>query len=180
MNYTKFIIIVGFFIFSLACSKSKTDAEIQKDWTMLDTEEYTIKYPHTWLLNNTGYMGTSFLLISKQTSIRDFYQENVKLVKDTLESNSIGLEKYVQNEMSRLKKEFPNFKILQGPFETEIDTSKMTLSYTGSEENMHVFIESQYQLKDSIVYQLTFSSKYRELKRYKPTGEGILKSFSLK
>lgn len=179
MSFKSIIYIIVGSLLIISCNKPKTAEEIQKDWKTLESSEYSIKYPHTWVVNQTGYMGTSFLLISKQTSIRDFYQENVRLVIDTLDFASTSLTQYVQNEMKRLEKELPKFKVVNAPFANN-DTTVMNLQYEANENKTHVFIESEYQLKNSCVYILTFSGKYREIKRYKLIGEGIIKSFEFK
>ena len=46
----------------------------------IDEFNFTIQYPDSFELNNSGLMGTTFILFSKQTSQQDLFLENINLI----------------------------------------------------------------------------------------------------
>ncbi|MFA9388677.1 MAG: PsbP-related protein [Prolixibacteraceae bacterium] len=174
------IIVLLVLLVVASCGKSnKSQEDIQKDWELFENEAYAIKYPPAWKLSQSGYLGTSFLIVSKQTSIRDFYQENVSLNEVILEGD-IDLKSYVQQDIDLFKKDVVKF-VLEEELMTGIDGAKVyQLAYTGYEGINKITVKKQYQLKNNKIYILTFSGKTIEIKRYGPIGDGILNSFTLK
>lgn len=178
IRYIPSLIILFFFI---ACGNlKKSDKELQKDWKFLDEEAYSIKYPPSWAVNQSGYEGTSFLLISKQISIRDFYQENVSLYEKDLSNDSIDLQSYVQQELKELQDSVIHFDLLESQQQVAGEDIFYKVIYTGIEIKHKVTVEKHYRIKNKKAYILSFSCKSLEIKRYKPVGEGILNSFKLK
>ena len=165
----------------VACgNQNKTQEEIQKDWKIFETDNYSIKYPHSWALDQSGYLGTSFLIISKQTSIRDLYQENVSLVEKQLSDSEIDLKLYLQQDVKALRDSIPYIEISMDSLNENSKQNFHQLIYETQEGINKIAIEKYYFLKGSIAYILTFSCKSREQKRYMPIGEGILNSFEFK
>lgn len=165
----------------IACStRNKSQEEIQKDWLTFETPDYSIKYPRLWIVNQSGYQGTSFLIISKQTSIRDFYQENVALIEEDLQDTTIDLSAYVKRSIEELSDSIPHLEITENTQVERNNEHFQKLIYTTSEGMNKVTIEKYYFLKKPKAYILTFSAKSIELSRYQPIGEGIMDSFTFK
>lgn len=165
----------------VACgNQQKTQQDIVKDWSTYETNDYSIKYPRTWALNQSGFMGTSFLIISKQTSIRDFYQENAGLVEVNLNDGRVDLSSYVANALDSLKNAVEQFKVLENELVNYDKGTYQKVLYIGIEANTQVAFLQHYFIKDSKAYELKFSCKIRERERYLPIGEAILNSFQLK
>ncbi|MDA3929648.1 MAG: PsbP-related protein [Prolixibacteraceae bacterium] len=177
----KNLLVIVALLFLFACSNANKSAEkIQKNWKTFETTEYSIKYPPAWALNQTGYQGTSFLLISKQTSIRDFYQENVSLVEEALSDTTINLQSYVQRSLEMLSDSNSTIKMVENVLQENDQENYHKLLYGQMEGVNKVIVEKHYFIRNNKAYILTFSCKGIERKRYMPIGEGILNSFKLK
>ena len=164
----------------LACGiKKKSQEEIEKNWKTFETNEFSVKYPPSWIVNESGYMGTRFLIIAKQTSIRDYYQENVSLIKKEVH-DSINLEQYVQLSLDSIKNVSNEFQLVESQFQTNNDKTYYKVIFNGQEGINNITYDKYYQLKNNMLYILTFSGKTIELTRYQPLGEGIMNSFTLK
>ncbi|MFY7937087.1 MAG: hypothetical protein ACOVOQ_06915, partial [Flavobacterium sp.] len=49
----------------------------ESSWKTIDESSYSIQYPENWELNVSETMGTSFILLSQQTSAEDKFRENI-------------------------------------------------------------------------------------------------------
>ena len=174
------LVLFGFLLLVACGNQHKSQEEIVKDWKTLETQDYSIRYPQSWALNQSGYMGTSFIVISKQTSIRDFYQENVSLVEEDLSDKVIDLEAYVQNYLKDLENKVEHFKVVESEFQKVGNKTFYKVIYVGVDAKSTVMVEQHYMIKNTKAYVLTFSCKAFDVKRYKPIGEAILNSFKLK
>ena len=180
MTVLKNLLTICTLLLLFACgTKNKSQEEIQKDWKTFETQDYSIKYPRLWMVNQSGYMGTSFLIISKQTSIRDFYQENVSLVEEVV-SDTTDLEQYVQISIKELQDTVQYVEIIKDTLISHNENNFHQLIYESQEGMNKITTEKYFFLKKQKAYTLTFSAKSIELGRYQPIGEGILNSFKLK
>ena len=66
------------------------------DWKTVDQLNYSIQYPPTWELNQSGQMGASFFLFSPLESDKDKFKENVNLLIQDLSGQNIDLNKYTE------------------------------------------------------------------------------------
>ena len=163
-----------------ACDmKQKLQEEIKTDWKTFETDEYSVKYPPDWLVNTSGYKGTSFLIISKQTSIRDFYQENVSLIEEEL-SDSMDLVRYVDQSIAVIRDTVVQFEIIKDSLWGNDPIYYHQLIFQGQEGMYKITSEKYYISKSNKVYELTFSGKTLEQSRYLPIGEGIMNGFRVK
>lgn len=166
-------------ILTACSSKEKSPEELMKKWETFETGTYSIQHPASWLVNQSGFMGTSFLIISKQTSIRDFYQENVRLVETRIDS-TIQLDGFVAQSKLALEDTIIGLTFLK---DTLIEFNALPcqwLVYEGKEGLNNVTTETYYFLHESTAFELTFSGKSLEMGRYRPIGEAMMNSFLLK
>ena len=180
MNFQKTISILAFSILLFACTKNKTPEELWKDWKTFETENCDIKYPGNWDLNESGFEGTSFLIVSKQTSIRDFFQENIRLTIDSLTNEDDNRNDYVKRNIKQLESKLKNFKMLENVEISEEHQSYHKLIFEMSTDHGTISIENHYYSEQNKIYILSFLCKVRELNRYQPIGEAMMKSFTLK
>ncbi|MBC8172388.1 MAG: hypothetical protein H7X71_00660, partial [Chitinophagales bacterium] len=76
------------FLFSLiACGQTsvKQESDINRTetidgWKTLKEKNYSIQYPSTWELDQSGQMGTSFILFSSLEEKEDQFMENINLI----------------------------------------------------------------------------------------------------
>src|ERR1700739_55725 len=65
-------------------------------WKTIDEDSYSIKYPADWTSDETGWLGTEFILSSTLESDSDTYKENVNLVTQDLSQQKLDLDKYTE------------------------------------------------------------------------------------
>jgi hypothetical protein len=66
------------------------DEEIIK----FEKDNFSIEYPATWILNNTGEHGTEFFLHPKQSESSNVFTENINLIKSRPNASNITIEDY--------------------------------------------------------------------------------------
>jgi len=98
MKQIKRLGITAFFISLVAClsAQNTTQTDIPDTWKAINENNYAIQYPDSFILDKTGQMGTTFILLSKQTSQQDMFRENVNLMIQDLTGKKISLDKYVE------------------------------------------------------------------------------------
>jgi hypothetical protein len=68
-------------------------AQTESEWNSIDDSKYFINYPSDWELNNSGLMGTSFILFSPVSSSQDNFRENINLLVQDLSQYDLNLDK---------------------------------------------------------------------------------------
>src|SRR5579862_6208719 len=63
------------------------------NWRLLDQPEYTQSYPSGWSLDQSGKMGTKFILFSGK--IDNGFSDNLNLLIQDLNGSGLDLDKYV-------------------------------------------------------------------------------------
>lgn len=180
MFYRRIVLALFMSLLFLSCSnKNKTHKEIVSDWSLLEEVNYSVKYPHTWSLNQTGFQGTSFLIIARQTSIRDFYQENLSMVEKAI-ADTMDLISYVKSNIAMLDKTVERFEILEQEMKELEGDRFYRLLYVGIESKYKILYEKHYRIKDKQAYVTTFACRTMEADRYRPIGRAMLKSFKLR
>jgi len=112
------ITLLGIAVFLLiqnVCGQTSPKAmmtDIQKDWKTINGIDYSIQYPASYELNRSGLMGMIFMILSKQTSHKDLFRENVNLHIDNLAGRNIDIDKYVEISENQIKTMLTNGKLL--------------------------------------------------------------------
>jgi hypothetical protein len=167
----------------LACGKStenKASTGSKEDWKTYSASNYTLQYPNNWELDDSGKLGTKFMLLSPTSSIADTFKENVNLVVEDLKGQKVNLDTYA--------------KITEGQIETMIKNAKVVMSqrlsvgteqvhkivFTGRQNGFDLQTMQYYRIANGIAYVLTFSAEEDQFDAYAEVGEQILKSFLLK
>ena len=88
-----------------------------KDWNTFKKDSYTIDYPKDWELDESGQMGTSFILFSPLTSQKDQFRENVNLLVQDLTGYNLDLDKYVEISEEQVKTLITDGKIIESKYD---------------------------------------------------------------
>jgi uncharacterized lipoprotein YehR (DUF1307 family) len=83
--------------------ESTKKQETNKDWNTFAQANYSISYPSAWELNQSGEMGTSFILFFPKESEQDKFRENVNLLTQDLTGKNINLDNYTQISEEQIK-----------------------------------------------------------------------------
>lgn len=149
------------------------------DWNSHENKNYSIEYPKDWELDESGQMGTSFILFSSLSSQRDLFKENVNLLVQDLTGYNLDLEKFVEVSEDQIEKMLSNGKIIEServPMET---LSYHKVIYSGKQGEFDLKFEQYYWVVEDRAYVLTFTCEEDQFDTYKPIGEKILNTFKL-
>jgi hypothetical protein len=149
-------------------------------WKTLESEDYSIQYPSTWELNESGMMGTKFIFLSQPDGETDDFRENVNLVVQSLQGQKITMDQFVQITKNQLEVMITDVNIL---FDERLEKDGMEyhrMIYTGSQGAFNLKLEQYYFLANDNVYVLTLTCKIIDFDEYAEIGEKIMGSFELR
>lgn len=161
----------------ILCAQTTTT---KADWKTFGKENYFIQYPNEWELNESGAMGTSFILFSSLESDKDQFRENVNLLIQDLSGHAIDLDKYTEISEGQIKTMITHSQLLLSKREKEGSEEYHHLLYTGDQGIFQLQFEQYYWVRDNKAFVLTFTCEQSKIKEYKETGAAILHSFRFK
>jgi hypothetical protein len=170
-------------IYGQTISKKGSDtknSQIISDWKTLNQSNYSIQYPATWELNQSGQMGTSFILFSPLESEQDKFKENVNLLIQDLRGKNIDLNKYTEISEGQIKTMATNSNLIESKRLKTESGEYHKIIYSADQGIFHLKFEQYYWVTNDKAYVLTFTSEQNRFDSFKETGEKILNSFKLK
>ncbi len=171
------------FISLIACGQAtqkNTGTEIEKGWKTLDESIYSIQYPENWDLDKSGQMGLSFVLLSKQSTPKDQFRDNINLLIQDLQGQNINLDKYVEISEGQIKTMITKGNIIESTRQNENGSEFQKVIYTGDQGVYNLKFEQYYWIENGKAFVLTLTCELDQFETYKVTGEKILNSFRLK
>lgn len=171
------------FVINLKTETKVSDTSIQRNnvqWKNLSKSEYSIKYPDNWELNQSGIMGTSFVIFSPQESDSDKYKENVTLIIQDLKGQKFNLDKYVELSLNQFTTLLTNPMLIEN---IRVKTSKKEfhkIIYSFVQGTLHLKTEQYLFVLNDKAYVLTLSTTPETFDQYKSLGEKMLDSFTVK
>jgi hypothetical protein len=151
----------------------------ESNWLGLDTLNFSVQYPPEWELNKTGEAGTSFVLSSPEESNQDQFRENVNLLIQDLNNETMDLGKYTTLSEDQIKKYISNSNILESKRVKTATEEYQKLLYLGDQGILHLKFEQYYFKRDKKVYVLTFTAEQSKFMKYHEMGESIMDSFKI-
>lgn len=151
-----------------------------QEWKTLDENGYSIQYPSDWQLDNSGQMGTSFILFSALVSDKDQFKENVNLLVQDLTGYNLDLDKYVEISENQIKTMVTDGNLILSNRLNKGGKEFQKTMYTGSQGIFKLKFEQYYWVIGNKAYVLTLTCEQSQFDAYKETGEKILESFNLK
>jgi len=179
---TNSIILSAVLLSFISCGQS-TDKKIQtvqEGWKSVDNINYSIQYPDNWDFDNSGQMGTSFIVFSKQSSGQDQFRENVNLLIQDLTGHNINLDNYVEISEGQIKTMITNGNLLESKRVSSKKPEFHKMVYTGDQGIFKLKFEQYYWVLNDKAYVLTLTTEVDQFNNFKDMGEKILNSFVLK
>ncbi|MGB3849496.1 MAG: hypothetical protein WA958_05975 [Tunicatimonas sp.] len=174
--------LIGLLILVLygACHGQNTTQPADQDWQSLTENGYTISYPTEWSLDQSGQMGTSFILLSPLSSSEDKFRENVNLIVQDISAYDLDLDQYVKISEDQVKTMITNANILLSERVEQNGSAFHKVVYTGQQGAFDLKFEQYYWVEGKEAYVLTFTAQVDQFDAYQPTGERVLDSFRTK
>lgn len=161
-----------------ALFSSGSDFTIAGKWKTLKTERFSIQYPPDWDLDQSGLMGTSFMLFSPLDSDLDEFRENVNLMIQDLTEYPMTLDSYTELSVEQITT--LNYSIIENERVEKKSPAHHRLSYSGTEENESLIFVQDYWVIGTDAIILTYTGKQETYESFKETSNKILGSFKLK
>lgn len=176
---------IELFLISILTACAQTDlgnrsTEILENWLSVNESDYSIQYPIDWELNQSGQMGTSFILFSPVSSNQDQFRENVNLLIQDLTEHNLDLDEYVKISEGQIKTLITDGEIIESKRITDSDLNHQKVIYTGKQGIYQLKFEQYYWVVGNKAYILTLTCEENQFNNYQEIGEKILKSFKLK
>lgn len=150
-----------------------------ENWNTIKKDNYSIDYPKDWELNESGLMGSSFILFSPPSSETDPFRENINLIIQDLTGYNLDLDAYAKISEGQIKTIITNGQILESKRVTNQSLEYQKVIYTGTQGIFHLKFEQYYWVVGNKAYVLTFTCEEAQFDDYQLTAEKILNSFKL-
>ncbi len=160
-------------------TENKTHTNVKKDWNSLNEKNFIIQYPSDWELNQSGQMGTSFILFSQLTEKTDQFKENVNLIIQDLTGHNMSLDQYVEISENQIKTLITDGNIISSEREKKNGMEFQKVIYTGKQGIYNLKFEQYYWVYNNYAYVLTLTCEIDQFDDFKMTGERILNSFEI-
>ena len=183
IKFLSSILLLSMVACGQATSKQSTDAKetlADAGWNTFSQANYSIKYPAAWELNQSGEMGTSFILFSPKESEQDDFRENINLIIQDLSGKNIDLNKYTEISEGQIKSMIANSNLIESKRIKNDSIEYQKIVYAGDQQTFHLKYEQYYWVINDMAYILTFTSEQTKFKDLQGTAEKMMNSFILK
>lgn len=151
---------------------------LPKDWKTLDTTEYSISYPPTWNITQTGEMSTAFFIKSPAESQTDLFSENINLLITA--APNVTSKAFIEASLEQIKNYFTNLNITKSEIIKESGEDVVHLMYSADQGKNHLNFEQKAYLKNDKAYILTYTSGDKISDKIKTEATSVLNSFKVK
>ena len=159
-----------------ACNQTGKN-EVPDGWTTLSESGYSIDYPETWTVDQSGQIGTSFSILAPADSETDDFNENVNLIIQDLGGNEIDLDMFVEISEEQIPIVISSGIIIDSERSNANGRDFHRILYAGIQGQYTLMFEQFYWIEGSDAYILTFTSKDDQYENYKETAKMVMESF---
>jgi serine/threonine-protein kinase len=147
------------------------------DWKSYRHANYSVKYPPSWTLDNSGDHGTAFILFSPKESADDDFIENVNLLIQDVGGMDLDGYTKLSEEQIASGKFLSNSKLLESNRIRNRAGDYQRVFFTSGDEGSSMKFEQYYWVRDRKAYVVTLTAKEDLFEGYRGVGEKILDSF---
>ena len=149
-------------------------------WELLKQDDYSIQYPKDWELNQSGQMGTKFILFSALEDQEDQFRENVNLISQDLGSNDVDLDQYTEISENQIKTMMTNCTVYESKRIKNASGDYQKLIYAADQGAFRLKFEQLYWIENDFAYVLTLTCEESKFSSFKQVGEKIMSTFTLR
>lgn len=180
MNNCKILTCAIMTMMLLSCGQ-KQKPSIESDsngWKTYATTDYSIQFPGTWDLDDSGRMGMTFQVLSPQASTEDVFRENVNLVIQDLKGQKVKtLDQYAKYSISQIKVMMKGSNILSEERLNQNGQDIQRVVFNANQDGMSFIFEQYYLIKRNKAYVLTLTCEADSFEAYSTVGRKVLNTF---
>jgi hypothetical protein len=149
------------------------------EWKTFDAPEYSITYPDTWQLNQSGLAGTKFILFDSKSQ-SPVFRDNLNLIVQDLKGQNIDLSKFVEISTTQLKQFITNLNISYSQTKGSGVDQKHKIIYSGNQGQLNLTWQQYYLVRNEKVFVLTFTATQDTFTSQIETASKVMDSFTIK
>jgi len=183
---TKILLTLSLLFALISCGGSTTQQEKKTEpvkriagWEILEESDFSIQYPKDWELNESGQMGTSFILFSSMENEQDQFRENVNLIVQDLQGRSVDLDAFTELSEKQVTTMMTNCTLHESKRMKKGSLKYHKLIYSAEQGAFRLKFEQRYWIENDKAYILTLTCEEGKFSNFKEVGEKILNSFAL-
>ena len=162
-----------------ADANAQTEAnKPNESWLVLDQPEYYLSYPSNWTLDQSGQMGSKFILFADQKDSE--FRVNLNLILQDLTGSGFDLDQYVSLSEGQVKSMITNSKIIYSKRIKSGSGEFQEVVFTGDQGVLHLKWKQRYWVKGNKAYVLTFTSVETLFDGYVQVSDKVFNSFKVK
>ena len=173
ITHMKKILITLLFVFATTMAYSQDEPEMK----VFTKGKFTFSYPATWEVDDSGFNGTQFLVMSPLAGDDDSFQENVNLIEQDLSGTPMTLDGFIDLSIGQLTA--AGADMLESS-KTEDDPTRHRQVFTLDSGGLTLKFIQYYWLQGDYAYVLTFTSMDDTFDQYMSVAEEIAKSLKVK
>lgn len=152
----------------------------QIEWVTTDRDDYLIEHPKDWVFEESGFSGTTFIIMSPVDSETDQFNENINLLIQDLSGYDLDLDAFVELSTDQILTLMNDSEIVESTRVTSTPYNYHKVIYSTTQGELYVKFIQHYWVIDDEALVLTFTSEKDQFDNYAPVAEKIMNSFQVK
>lgn len=137
---------------------------------------FSLSYPAGWEINENGNMGAKVMIFSPLESQTDDFRENLNVISENLQGQSMTLEDYVNLSKKNIALLMTNGKIISSKKIRQDNRDMYIIDYSGDQGQFHLKFECLIWFNNGSAYVLTFCAKTTTYAKYLPQASQVISS----
>ncbi len=151
----------------------------QTQWKSLKDKNFSISYPLTWELNQSGLMGTKFIILSPLSTPSDKFRENINLIIQDLKVSNMSLDTFVETSENHVKTFITDGEILESNRISDKNSEFHKLVYSGKQGNFNLKFIQYFWIINNKAYVLTYTAETNEYDTFLPLVKNMIGNFKI-
>lgn len=154
--------------------------EVPAEWLVYEDDSFLIRYPNGFEVGKSSVPNVSFILLSRSTSSKDQFRENVNLMVQDMRGMEMDLNQFTQISENQVTNLLSKGKVLESKRVTTDSSEFHRLVYVGEQGDLRLIFVQHYWIIAGKAYILTFTGEATEFKKYDAVSQVMMHSFRIK
>ena len=147
-------------------------------WKTQSTKEFSVQYPPQWEYDDSGLMGTNFIIFSPQENSSDQFRENVNYSTQDVSQYNMTLDQFVELTEQQLFQMITDAKLISSERISHHNKEMHRIEYAGKQGQFSLTFYQLFWIENGIAHVLTFTAEEDQYEKYSSTARKIIKEFT--